>query len=166
MHESPEDLRALQRILDESHAGGGAHLRNILQDEARLGAEDLAELLVGVQILVLATVTADGRPIAGPVDGLFYRGAWHFGTSANAVRFRHLTARPAVSAVHARGEELVVVAHGEAIPLDVTAPEQAGFREYLQDVYPDWEEWWGKAPPPYFRIDAHKMFASRLPSGE
>ena len=45
-------------------------------------------------LLVVATVTADGRPIAGPVDGIFYRGAFHFGTSPDAIR-APAPARPA-----------------------------------------------------------------------
>ena len=165
MHETPEDLGRLQRLLDESHAAGGSHLRGILQDERRLTAEELPGLLPGVQVLVVSTVTADSRPIAGPVDGLLYRGAFHFGTSPLSVRFRHLSRRSQVSAVHARGEELVVVVHGEARPVDVTTSEHGGFRAYLLEVYPDWETWWGRSPPPYFRIEPRRMFASRLPGG-
>lgn len=165
MHETEEDLAELQALLDRSHGAGGSHLRSILQEERRISAAELPGLLTGVQILVVATVTADGRPIAGPVDGLLYRGKLHFGTSARSVRFRQLTARPHVSAVHARGEELVVVAHGEAVAIDVARSEHEAFRSYLTEVYPDWERWWGAAPPPYFRIEAAKMFASRLPSG-
>lgn len=165
MHETPADLEWLQRVLDESHAASGGHLRSILQDERRLTAEELPGLLPGVQVIVVSTVTSDCRPIAGPVDGLFYRGAFHFGTSAGSVRFNHLSRRPQVSAVHARGEELVVVAHGQAQAVDVTTSQQEGFRAYLLEVYPDWESWWGEAPPPYFRIEPRKMFASRLPGG-
>lgn len=161
MHETPEDLERLQRVLDESHAAGGGHLQSILLDERRLTAEELPGLFQGVQVLVVSTVTTDCRPIAGPVDGLLYRGAFHFGTSAGSVRFNHLSRRPQISAVHARGEELVVAVHGEATAIDVTKAE--GFRAYLLEVYPDWESWWGEAPPPYFRIEPRKMFASRLP---
>lgn len=39
MHETPEDLAGLQRLLDDSHARGGAHLRSIFTDERRLSAE-------------------------------------------------------------------------------------------------------------------------------
>jgi len=163
VHETPEDLERLQRVLDQSHGSGGSHLRGILQDERRLTAEELPDLLQGVQVLVVSTVTADCRPISGPVDGLFYRGAFHFGTSPLSVRFRHLSRRPQVSAVHARGEELVVAVHGEVRPVDVTKGEHEGFRAFLLEVYPDWETWWGRSPPPYFRIEPRRMFASRLP---
>jgi hypothetical protein len=63
-------------------------------------------------LLTLATVTADGRPIAGPVDGIFYRGAFHFGSAPDSVRFRHIRKRPQVSAVHLPGEELAVSVTG------------------------------------------------------
>jgi hypothetical protein len=163
LHETAEDLERLQKVLDESHAAGGGHLRSILQDERRLTAEDLPGLLTEVQVIVVSTVTSDCRPIAGPVDGLFYRGAFHFGTSAGSVRFNHLSRRPQVSAVHARGEELVIAVHGEVQPLDVAKGEHEGFRAYLLEVYPDWESWWGEAPPPYFRIEPRRMFAAHLP---
>src|SRR3954467_6017733 len=88
MHETPADLAALQELLDRSYAGAGGHLLAIHAPARRLAAEQLAERLTGMCLLVLATVTADGRPIAGPVDGIFYRGAFHFGSSLDSVRLR------------------------------------------------------------------------------
>jgi nitroimidazol reductase NimA-like FMN-containing flavoprotein (pyridoxamine 5'-phosphate oxidase superfamily) len=113
-------------------------------------------------LLVLATATADGRPICGPVDGIFYRGAFHFGSSPDSVRFRHIRARPSVSATHLPGEELAVTVHGRAVPLDVRAPEHAGFRQALLDLYvprygPEWERFLDSGPV-YARIDAARMF--------
>src|SRR6202048_4733810 len=60
------------------------------------------------------TVTADGRPLAGPVDGYFLHGTFWFSSGRNSVRMRHLAARPAVSATHLPGEELAVTVHGRA----------------------------------------------------
>ena len=77
-----------------------------------------------MRLLALATVTADGRPIVGPVDGIFYRGAFHFGSAPDSVRFRHIRARPQVSATHLPGEELAVTVHGRAVPVDIGSPEQ------------------------------------------
>ena len=62
----------------------------MIPPERRLDAASLVARLDGMRLLVLATVTADGRPIAGPVDGIFYRGAFHFGSSPDSVRFRHI----------------------------------------------------------------------------
>ena len=90
MHETPEDLAALQALLDRSYESAGQHLKRIITPERRLTAEQLAERLTGMSLLALATATADGRPIVGPVDGVFYRGAFHFGSAADSVRFRHI----------------------------------------------------------------------------
>jgi uncharacterized pyridoxamine 5'-phosphate oxidase family protein len=157
VHETPDDLRELQKLLDLSHARGGAHLRSIFTEERRIGAERLVELLTGVQILSVATVTAAGEPRVAPVDGLFYRGRWHFGSSRESVRFRHLQRRPQVSAAHIRGEELAVIVHGTAAMVDPSAAEHEGFRAYLLEVYGrDWASWAGDAP--YASIEPSRMY--------
>ena len=113
-------------------------------------------------LLSLATVTTDGRPIVGAVDGIFYRGSFHFGSSPESVRFRHIRARPHVSATHLPGEELAVTVHGRAVPVDVQAPAGADFRSALLEVYvprygPEWEEFLDSGPV-YARIEAERMF--------
>ena len=90
MQEAAEDLVRLQELLDRSYETAGAHLRSIITPERRLTAEALPGRLTGMCLLVVCTTTADGRPIAGPVDGIFCRGAFHFGSSAESVRFRHI----------------------------------------------------------------------------
>ena len=163
MHETDEDFGSLQQLLDRSHASGGEHLRAILQDGRRLTPQELSETLTGVQILSLATVTKDCSPLVGGVDGLFYRGRWHFGSAPNSVRARHLARNPAVSVAHLRGEELAIIVHGRAEPVDVYAPEPPPFRSYLIEVYPDWEKWYGKGGAVYWRIEPRRMLAARLP---
>lgn len=162
MHESSADIAALQRLLDESYSNAGAHLSRIHTPERRLNAEQVTERLTGMCLLALATVTADGRPIVGPVDGIFYRGAFHFGSSPDSVRFRHIRARPHVSATHLPGEELAVTVHGRAIPLDLRSEEEAGLRRALLDIYvprygSEWEDFLDSGPL-YARIDAERMF--------
>jgi len=122
--------------------------------------------LTGMSLLVLATVTTDGRPLVGPVDGIFYRGAFHFGSSPESVRFRHIRHRPHVSATHLPGEELAVTVHGRAFAIDVASAEEAGFRQTLLDVYVpryggEWEEFLDLGPA-YARIDADRMFTFRM----
>ncbi|MBA2277846.1 MAG: pyridoxamine 5'-phosphate oxidase family protein, partial [Chloroflexia bacterium] len=73
MHESPEDLSELQTLLDRSHERAGPHMRSIFTPDRRISAAELADLLPGVQVLNLATVTRDCEPRVAPVDGLFYR---------------------------------------------------------------------------------------------
>src|ERR671934_901174 len=123
MHETPADITALQALLDRSYAAAGPHLLRIHTPERRLRAEQVAERLTGMCLLSLATVTADGRPIVGPVDGIFYRGAFYFGSSPDSIRFRHIRARPQVSATHLPGEELGVTVHGRAEMVDVGSGE-------------------------------------------
>ena len=74
MLETPEELDNLQRLLDRSMASAGGHLRGIITGERPLSAAGLAGRLQGMRLLVVATVTADGRPLAGPVDGYFLHG--------------------------------------------------------------------------------------------
>ena len=175
MHETPDDIRALQQLLDRSYDGAGPHLRSITTPERRVGAEDLVGQLTGMCLLVLATVTADGRPLAGPLDGIFYRGAFHFGTAPDSVRYRHLLARPHVSATHLPREEFAVTVHGRAVPVDIGAPEGAGLRATLLEVYgprygEDWEQFLDAgtggpdpgAAPVYMRIDADRMFTFQM----
>ena len=166
MHETPADLAALQELIDRSFETGGAHLLRILTPERRLSAEQVAERLTGMSLLALATVTADGRPLVGPVDGIFFRGAFHFGSSPDSVRFRHIAARPHVSATHLPGEELAVTVHGRAVPVDIHAEEGAGLRRTLLEVYvprygPEWESFLDSGPV-YARIDADRMFTFHM----
>lgn len=163
MHETPDDLASLQRLLDESYANAGSHLLSIHTPDRRMTASHLAATLTGVRVLSLATVNARGEPRVGPVDGLFYRGRFWFGSAQDSVRFRHIRARPAVSAAHTVGEELAVVVHGTAREIDVEASDQRGFRDYLLEVYgAQWEAWWPDEKPPYAVIDAHKMFTFHM----
>ena len=167
MHESPADIEAMQTLLDRSYAQAGRHLLSIHTPERRLPADQVAARLTGMCLLVLATVTSDGRPIGGAVDGIFYRGAFHFGSSPDSVRFRHIRSRPHVSATHLPGEELAVTVHGRAVPLDLRAGENGGFRQTLLDVYVprygrDWERFIDSGPV-YARIEAERMFAFWMP---
>ncbi|HZI45475.1 MAG TPA: pyridoxamine 5'-phosphate oxidase family protein [Ilumatobacter sp.] len=162
MNETPEDLERLQQLLDDSYVASGVHLREVITPERRLDAASLAARLDGMKLLVLATVTGDGRPICGPVDGVFYRGSFHFGSSPESIRFRHIRQRPAVSATHLDGEEFSVSVHGTATEIDLKATEHADFRRALLDVYvplygAGWEQFIDSGPV-YARIDAHRMF--------
>ncbi|MEA2428851.1 MAG: hypothetical protein QOF37_2479, partial [Thermoleophilaceae bacterium] len=157
---------ALQELIDRSYAGAGPHLLRIHTPERRLSAEQVAERLTGMRLLALATVAADGRPVVGPVDGIFHRGSFHFGSSPDSARFRHIRARPQVSATHLPGEELAVTVHGKAVPVDVQAEEGAELRQALLDIYvprygSEWESFLDSGPV-YARIDAERMFTFHM----
>jgi uncharacterized pyridoxamine 5'-phosphate oxidase family protein len=166
VHETPEDIAELQELLDRSYAAAGPHLLRIHTPERRLGGEQIAERLTGMCLLSLATVTSDGRPMVGPVDGIFYRGAFHFGSAPDSMRFRHIRARPHVSATHLPGEELGITVHGRAVTVDVSSGE---FRQTLLDIYvprygPEWEKFLDSGPL-FARIDADRMFAFFMEPG-
>ncbi len=145
MFETEADLVDLQQLLDRSYAAAGPHLREVITPERRLTASGVADRLTGMRLLALATVTADSRPIIGPVDGIFYRGSFHFSSSPDSVRIGHIRQRPRVSATHLPGEELAITVHGTAIPLDMKAADNAGLRRTVLDIYTpvygdDWED--------------------------
>jgi pyridoxamine 5'-phosphate oxidase-like protein len=161
MYETAGDLEALQQLIDSSYAAAGPHMLRIHDPNRRLTAEQVAERLQGMCLLSLATVTADCRPIVGPVDGVFYHGAFHFGSSHDSVRFRHIARRPQVSATHLPGEELAITVHGRAVGVDLRSAEGAGLRQTLLDIYvprygPEWEEFLDSGR--YARIDADRIF--------
>jgi uncharacterized pyridoxamine 5'-phosphate oxidase family protein len=159
MHETAADLAALQQLLDASYARIGPHMRSIHTPERRVAASDLARVLRGVRVLDLATVTAKCEPRVSPVDGLFYRGRFYFGSGEESTRFRHLRRRPQVSACHTIGETFATIVHGRAVEIDVRAHAQSGFLDYVYEVYPEWAEWYADSTPPYAWIEPSAMYA-------
>lgn len=95
----------------------------------------------------------------GPVDGLFYRGRLHFGSGADSLRFRHLRARPTVSASVIDGERLQITVHGTA--QEVSPAKDPGLEAFLVSVYgrQAWESWMRELP--WAWIEAEKMFTFR-----
>ena len=170
MHETPDDLTALQALLDGSFERAGEHFRRITTDERRVDVVQLCDRLQGMRLLVLATVTKYGHPLNGPVDGIFYRGHFYFGSAPDSVRFRHIATRPWVSATHLPAEEFAVTVHGMAVPIDVRDPAEAGFRNALLGVYvPRYGEQWEQfldSGVRYARIDADRMFTFSMPPSE
>jgi hypothetical protein len=146
MLETPDALDRLQDLLDRSMAGAGPHLRDIIGPERRLDARQLTETLTGMRLLVLATVTADGRPLTAPVDGYFLHGMFWFSLGTTAVRTRHLTERAQVSATHLPNESLAVTVHGRAETYDLRSDACADLRQAMLDHYlpiqgPSFAQW-------------------------
>ncbi len=168
MHERPEDLTELQNVIDSSYRAAGPHLLDISTAERRLDATELAGRLTGMRLLALATSTRDGRPIVGPVDGIFYRGRFHFGSSHSSLRYRHLSERPAVSATHLPGESFAVTVHGDAEFIDTTAAEHAEFRRTLLDIYvprfgQEWADMLDRGDAWYARINPRRVLTFSMP---
>ena len=166
--ETPEEISRLQELLDRSAAASAPHLSDIITGERRLSAAAVCERLQGMRLLVVATVTADGRPLAGPVDGYFLHGSFYFSSGRNSVRMRHLAARPAVSATYLPGDELAVTVHGQAELFDVADPARGELRQAMLDHYlplqgPEFETWLDDLDAVGARIAADKMFTFALP---
>jgi len=167
VRETPDEMARLQRLLDDSMDGAGPHLRSIITDERRLEAQSLCQVLQGMRLLVLATTTADGRPLVGPVDGYFLHGSFWFSSGRQSVRMRHLAARPAVSASHLPGEQLAVSVHGRAKLFDLADPVGDELRRAMLDHYlpiqgPEFETWLSSSDALGGRIDADRVFTFHL----
>jgi nitroimidazol reductase NimA-like FMN-containing flavoprotein (pyridoxamine 5'-phosphate oxidase superfamily) len=167
--ETPEEIRNLQRLLDDSAASAGPHLSDIITSDRRLTAEEVCRRLQDMFLLSVATVTEDGRPLVGPVDGYMLHGAFHFSSGRNSVRVRHLQARPGVSATYLPGEELSVTVHGRAELFDMSDPDHAELQQAMLDHYlpkfgPDFEEWLDHEDAVGVRIEATKMFTFHMPA--
>ena len=163
MLETPEEMARLQDLLDSSMERAGPHLRGIITERRRLLAPELTGRLLGMRLLVLATVTADGRPLCGPVDGYFLHGTFWFSSGRDSVRMRHLAARPAVSATHLLSDELAVTVHGRAEILALDDPASQALRQAMLDEYlpkqgPSFEEWLDDLDGWAARIEPEKMF--------
>ena len=129
-----------------------SHLGGIITDDRRLSAEQVCQKLQGMCLLIVATVTADGRPLVGPVDGYLLHGSFYFSSGRNSVRMRHLAARPAVSATHVPGEELAVTVHGLAELFKLSDRAHVELREAMLDWYlpkqgPEFETWLNSEDP-------------------
>ena len=119
MHETEDDIRQLQELIDASFAAAGSHLLEIFRPpEHTLSARQLVTCFQGKRSIALATVTAGGEPRVAPVDAILLRGKFHFGTSARAARIRHLRKRPAVSLTYFEGDELAIIVHGKAVLIE------------------------------------------------
>ena len=163
MYETEDDLDRLQALLDASYERAGSHLRSIWDEQSRLDARALSAELVGVQVLDLATVTPRGEPRVAPVDGLFFRGRFWFGSAEHSQRFRNIRANPAVSGAVTGGlETYLVLVHGRAVETDPRGPDAEGFAAYPRELY-DFD--WDAAHPtaPYAWIDASTLLAFRRP---
>ncbi|GHJ42863.1 hypothetical protein Cs7R123_02050 [Catellatospora sp. TT07R-123] len=159
MRETRHELDELQALLDASLSGSTAHLRSIVTGRT-VTAPELTQILTGMCVLSLATVTAKGEPRISGADGHFLHGSWHFGTARTAAKARHLAARPAASVSHLRGEDLGVFTHGTVEILNpADGPAAADWPDllaYFKDCYGadafDWDR-----DVVYYRLRPHWM---------
>ena len=159
MHETEADLLWLDRLIDSSHQAGGPHLQRVFQPQTRIGAEELVALMTAMQVLSVATVSRQGRPMISAVDGFVYRGRWYFGSALDSLKVIHLRARPWISLAHNRSDDLSVVVHGQAAFIDLAAGSNSGLAGMMADFYGS--QW---APDPdaaYLVVEPERMFTFR-----
>jgi hypothetical protein len=173
MLETEAETRALQELLDRSMAAAGPHLREIFAG-ARMPASELVGRMRGMQLLTVATVSRDGRPFAGAVDGYLLHGELWFSSGRDAVRTRHLRRNPAVSATWLPDGSTQLTVHGEVeiVPFDdARAAElrQAMLDHYVPIAGPEWAGFVDELETEgavAFRLVAHRAFGyHREPDG-
>jgi nitroimidazol reductase NimA-like FMN-containing flavoprotein (pyridoxamine 5'-phosphate oxidase superfamily) len=163
MRETPDELRALQALLDESFERASDHLKSIMEPQRRLSAERLVAELPCPAVLNIATVTARGEPRISAVDGHFLHGHWYWGTAAESPKARQVRARPAISASFTPRDGFGVFCHGTAAVLD--GAERTMIVEHFADVYGTSPEEWAPGAL-YARIDATWLTAFAMAEGE
>jgi fumarate hydratase class II len=157
--DTEQDLARVQALLDASLAGGGTHLRSIVQPGRTLSARQVAVLLTGVQPFSASTVTAAGHPLTAPVDGIYWHGYVHFSSDASSVRIGHLRERPWVSASYVVADDVGIWVHGRAELVDADHPDWPEYERHWRTVcdgqsVSDWTP-----DGVYVRIRPERMYA-------
>ena len=167
--ETPDELRQLQAAARyQPRHTLAPTCASIISDERRVDAAELCRRLEGMRLLVVATVTDDGRPLVGPVDGYLLGGSFYFSSGRDSVRMRHLAARPACQCHPpprrgVRGDR----ARPRRDLRDSTIPAHAVLRKAMLDYYlprqgPGFETWLDNADALGARIVADRMFTFQL----
>ena len=158
MRETPEDLKRLQALLDDSATRASPFLRRSFEiPERSLSAQQLASHLTGSLTVALATVTAKGEPRVAPINALFYRGSFHIPTVAQAARARHLAKRPGASLTYYEGNELAVIVHGQAAAIAQGTPTFDELDEIqMQSGQQSPRAWAGDAV--YLKVEASAVY--------
>jgi uncharacterized pyridoxamine 5'-phosphate oxidase family protein len=158
MHESDDDLRELQALLDRTFARANPHLAAIVKPERRLNARQVAYYLQGTKHVAFATVNAKGEPRVAPLDGVFIRGRFTVSTGGRAARLEHLRANPACSAAHMDGDVVGIVVHGRATIIGRDDPGVDGIEPVWREIYGSSPFEWGEGVV-FMRIEPSSMWA-------
>lgn len=114
MRETPEELAALQLVIDTSFAAASDHLRGIMAPERRLTAERIVADVPSPAMINVATVTRHGEPRISALDGHLLHGRWYFTTAGDSPKAVHIKARSAVSASYTPRDGYGIFCHGHA----------------------------------------------------
>ena len=166
MHETPDDLTALQALLDESLESAGPHLKGMF--EKPLAAADVVAQLEGILEVHFATVTPTGAPFVAPIDGLFFRGRLWIGIPTAAARTSFVRRERRVSVSYTRGKSFCLIVHGIAVQVTEDDAQWEPYntysdREYVELYGEGFLEWAEQQKAQglsgdMWRIDAKKMF--------
>lgn len=162
MWETPDELTALQGLIDASFARSSEHLRSIMSGERRMTAARLVDEIPSPAVLNIATVTARGEPRVSAVDGHFLHGRWYWTTDAASPKIQHLQHTPAISASYTPRDGFGVFCHGHARLLD--GAEKTMLREHFTATYGQDPDEWGQIA--YVRIDADWLTAFAMTDAE
>jgi hypothetical protein len=156
---SPDELAALQGLLDASGRSGGAALREAFEPEGHmLSAAQLAAYFDRVRPFAVATVTDRGEPRVAPVGAVFYRAMFHIPTADYARRVVHVRHRPVISVTHFVLGSIAVIVHGRAEILTASHPDFETL-EALHDGGAWWREIRAKGSGVYLRVDAERAYS-------
>ncbi len=156
MHETPEDIERLQTLLDRSIKRAGAFLRSSFEmPEHSLSAGQLVRYVQGIHNVAFATVTAKGEPRVAPIGSLFFRGRFHIPTVVTAARTRMVAARPAVSLTHFAGDDLAIIAHGNAMVIPADHADFAALEAMQRAASGSSVHDWGEGV--YLRVEAETL---------
>jgi hypothetical protein len=163
VQETPEDLDRLTALLNDSIDRAGAFLRSSFEmPEKSLSANQLVTYLHGIQTIAFATTTAAGEPRVAPIGSLFFRGAFYIPTVTTAARSRHIQRRPAVSLTHYQGNDLAVIAHGQASLLTSRDPRFANLEALHRSFGSSSVNDWGEGA--FIHVEARSIFTyARFP---
>jgi uncharacterized Zn-binding protein involved in type VI secretion len=91
VRETVAEIRALQALIDKSHAGTNSHMRAIIHPgKYSLTAKQVVKLLDGMKTVAVAAPAPNGDPLVGPMDGWFLHGKFFFSSGGDAIRIRGL----------------------------------------------------------------------------
>ena len=150
MRETPEELAALQELIDASFAAASDHLRGIMAPERRLSAARIVAEVPSPAVLNVATVTRRGEPRISALDGHFLHGRWYFTTAGDSPKAMQLRARSAVSASYTPRDGYGIFCHGDARLVD--GDERQALIEHCTRVYGQSPEAFGEGIA-YVRIE-------------
>jgi hypothetical protein len=165
MHETRDDLRHLQDLMDRTLAGINPHMAGIVTQSRRLNAAQVVRALDGIRHVAFATVNAGGEPRVSPLDTLFLRGRFTLSTGGQAARIANLRRNPACSAVHMVADTLAVTVNGTVEWITREHPDHEEIHGAWSTAYESDPYSWGDDIV-FFRIEPSSMWAYAFRPGD